>query len=199
MPEAALEPGPMHYWRSGIFGNYTGVGWEGLEIADSPPAGVALLPAVQEPLPTAAPGSFDARPSSPVAGRRLLSQEFEILARHGRELFAAAVPAGTRTSPASGQNARTLLRYAGPDAAPLVYADPEAAASSYSVQSWITDATDRLLRAAPAGYPPEIASTYLQLPSSLPQRVRDLARRVAGDAATPYDIGISHPFYAICK
>ena len=44
-----------------------------------------------------------------------------------------------------------------------------------------------LLRAAPASYPPDIAATYLQLPASLPQRVRDLTRRVVGDAATPFD------------
>ena len=110
-----------------------------------------------------------------VPGRYLLSQQVEIEARHGTELFAASIPVQV--------SAGAALQYAGPDETPLVYGG----VSSYSVQSWVTQATDVMLRSASNAYPPTIASTYLQLPASLPQRVRDLARRIAGDAATPFD------------
>jgi hypothetical protein len=44
-----------------------------------------------------------------------------------------------------------------------------------------------LLRSASGAYPSEIAGAYLQLPAALPQRVRDLARRVAADSTTAFD------------
>ncbi len=44
------------------------------------------------------------------------------------------------------------------------------------------------LRAAGADYPAWVTDRYLQLPDDLPTRVADEARRVAGDAGTPYDI-----------
>ena len=57
----------------------------------------------------------------------------------------------------------------------------------YSMVSSVSTATDDELRGAPTGYDGLLTDHYLQLPSSLPQRVRDLAAEVAGDAATPLD------------
>ncbi len=48
-------------------------------------------------------------------------------------------------------------------------------------------ATAQQLREAGTAYPAEIADRYLQLPSNLPDRVGEEARRVAGGGATPYD------------
>jgi hypothetical protein len=140
-----------------VFGQYTGVGWEGLGLRS-------------EPLPTLPAGTAETFP-----GRYLLAQQVQIEARHGTALFAASIPVQT--------GAGTALQYAGPDATPLV----SGSVSSYSVQSWAAAATDIMLRGASRAYPPEIASTYLQLPAGLPQRVRDLARRIAADAATSFD------------
>jgi transglutaminase-like putative cysteine protease len=170
-----LESGLVHYWRSNMFGKYTGTGWEGVEIVETAPAGALLLPVIKGPLPTLSGGVQSTAPS-PVVGRYWLSQEFEIVARHGEALFAASVPSGV-------EGAHIL--YAGPDSTPLVYGS--GVASKYAVQSWAPQATDVMLRAASGAYPAEIASLYLQLPLNLPQRVRDLARRVVGEAATPFD------------
>lgn len=178
MPPELIDSGPIHYWRSNVFGKYNGTGWEGVEISETAPAGARLLPVVQEPLPTPS-GGVQGTASGPVAGRYRLSQEFEIVARHGNSLFAASIPSW-------GIGARIM--YAGPDGTPLVYGGEHV--SKYTVQSWVTQASDVMLRAAPAAYPAEIAALYLQLPLSLPQRVRDLARRVVGDAATPFDKAI---------
>ena len=57
----------------------------------------------------------------------------------------------------------------------------------YQVTSAISLAGPEQLRAASSDYPAWVSERYLQLPPALPQRVRDLASRVAGGAATPYD------------
>ncbi len=48
-------------------------------------------------------------------------------------------------------------------------------------------ATEGQLRGAGTAYPDWVNERYLQLPKSLPSRVRDESARVAGSAATPYD------------
>jgi transglutaminase-like putative cysteine protease len=169
-PIENIGPGPIHYWRSAVFGNYTGTGWENLDMHNAPGTPGATSDA-QPPPPTGIEGKGEGI----VPGRYLLAQEVQIVGRHGATLFAASIPVET--------SAGTALQYAGPDGTPLVYGS----VSSYRVQSWVTETTDVMLRAASSVYPPEIAGTYLQLPASLPQRVRDLARRIVADAATPYD------------
>src|SRR5712664_2998410 len=46
------------------------------------------------------------------------------------------------------------------------------------------------LRAAPADYSQEIAETYLQLPPRLDPRIPELAREIAKNAKTPFDIAL---------
>ncbi len=60
---------------------------------------------------------------------------------------------------------------------------------SYQVVSSISRAPIDLLRSAGTTYPATIRDRYLQLPDTLPQRVRDLARKIVADAdaTNPYD------------
>jgi transglutaminase-like putative cysteine protease len=170
MPTGAQPPpGPAHYWRANIFGRYTGKGWEAE--AFDPQPGTVELPAP----PSGSEALVSGQKPPAIPGHYLLNQSFDIPAHHGPDLFAASQPAA-----ASGGAA---LRYAGPDATPLVFGGT----SHYTVQSWVTQVTDVTLRAAPTRYPADISTAYLQLPTSLPQRVRDLTHRVVGDAATPFD------------
>jgi transglutaminase-like putative cysteine protease len=62
--------------------------------------------------------------------------------------------------------------------------------STYDVTSWATDVAIDQLRSDSTDYPADVQATYLQLPASLPQRVRDLAERIVGSAHTPYDKAI---------
>ena len=164
MPAGSLESGPVHYWRSAVFGKYNGFGWEGLDLTDTPAA-----PPVENGLT--------------LPGRTLLTQDFEIVARHGTELFAANQPVAAAESNSLASPA-VRLRYVTPDGTPLVFGQ----VSTYTIQSQVANqATDVALRVIPANYPAGIAAIYLQLPLALPQRVRDLARRVVGDGATPFD------------
>jgi len=58
---------------------------------------------------------------------------------------------------------------------------------SYTVSSYVSVADKAALRRASNTYPDYIRQKYLQLPSTLPQRVRDLAHKVAGEQTDPYD------------
>ncbi len=57
----------------------------------------------------------------------------------------------------------------------------------YSMRSFVSRASIAELKEAPTDYAGTITSQYLQLPSSLPQRVRDLAAEVTEGAETPMD------------
>ena len=62
-----------------------------------------------------------------------------------------------------------------------------ASAEHYTVTSYVSVADKAALRRASSTYPDYIRQKYLQLPSTLPQRVRDLAHKVAGEQGDPYD------------
>ncbi|HET8569764.1 MAG TPA: transglutaminase domain-containing protein [Candidatus Limnocylindria bacterium] len=57
----------------------------------------------------------------------------------------------------------------------------------YVVTSYVSTADKATLRKAGTSYPAYVKQKYLQIPSTLPQRVRDKARQVAGNAQNPYD------------
>ena len=58
----------------------------------------------------------------------------------------------------------------------------------YTAVSQISQATPAMLReTAVASIPPAILARYTALPGTVPQRVHDLAREIAGEQANPYD------------
>ena len=61
------------------------------------------------------------------------------------------------------------------------------AAGSYTVLSLVSVADKGSLRRASAPIPESVRRSYLQIPSTLPQRVRDLAREVTASATNAYD------------
>jgi transglutaminase-like putative cysteine protease len=115
-------------------------------------------------------------PAEPLPGSYALKQTYEILAAHTTDLFAVAEPVTA--------GAYTALHYTAPDNSALLVGD----VSNYQVTSWADDFTLTRLRAAGTDYPAAITNAYLQLPGSVPPRVRQLAKNIAGDAATPYDM-----------
>ena len=62
------------------------------------------------------------------------------------------------------------------------------ASEKYTVTSFVSVNDKAVLRRAATVYPDYIRKLYLQLPSTLPQRVRDLAHKVAGSEPDPYDM-----------
>lgn len=148
-----------HYWRNSIFSTYTGQGWQVGPLSD---------PSGHEPQAELA--------AEPPPGRYALKQTYEIQADHTTNLFAAAEPV------TAGQY--TALHYTTPDNSALLVGD----VSNYQVTSWVADFTVAQLRSAGTLYPAAITTAYLQLPQSLPRRVRQLAKNIVGDAQTPYDM-----------
>lgn len=57
----------------------------------------------------------------------------------------------------------------------------------YTVSASISSATSAELSEAGTDYPPQVTDYYLQLPRSLPERVRRLSERVTREAKSPYD------------
>jgi transglutaminase-like putative cysteine protease len=114
--------------------------------------------------------------AEPPPGRYALKQTYQILASHTTDLFAVAEPV------TAGQY--TSLHYTAPDNSSLL----QGSLSNYEVTSWAADYTLSQMRKAGTDYPPAIVAAYLQLPGSLPQRVRQLAKNIVGDATVPYDM-----------
>lgn len=109
-------------------------------------------------------------------GRYSLHQRFEMEALHDEDLFAVNMPIS-----ATGE---ATLRFLAPDGSPVLVS--RATTSIYEVVSWATDLNADQLNAASTEYPETIRAVYLQVPETLPQRVRDLARQITSGAATPY-------------
>ncbi len=62
---------------------------------------------------------------------------------------------------------------------------------TYSVRSALSSTTASALRAAGTEYPEWIQDRYLQLPSTVTQRTRDLAEQIARSFNNPYDITVA--------
>ncbi len=146
---------PTHYWRSDIYGFYTGRGWDPIPLGE--------VVSQQSELP-----------KSPPAGRYFLRQTFQLEARHTEALFSVNDPVQT--------GEKVSLRALQGDSSKLL----EGKVSQYQVISAATRVSSNQLAKAPTGYAPEIRSVYLQLPDSLPDRVRVLANRIVAGAADPY-------------
>ena len=115
-------------------------------------------------------------PEAGAPSHTTLQQHFEIVALHGQAQFAANRPISATSA------AEVVVDPADSDTALL--AGP---ASTYSVTSWVTQASQSGLRADGTDYPAAIRAAYLQLPVSLPSRVASLAAEIANGAANPYD------------
>ncbi len=70
---------------------------------------------------------------------------------------------------------------------------------TYTVVSSISVADEDSLRQASTYYTPWLASTYLQLPDTLPERVRTLAKTITAKATNPYDRAVAIETYLRAK
>lgn len=147
-----------HFWRAITYDFYTGNGWRVTE------------------------NDRVDRVSVPPAGRERFDATFSIKVPQNGIIFAAnepvrvSVPAQFVTG--ADRSYSTGVRAARADDANR----------TYTVTSFVSTTDKALLRRAPTVYPEYIRQKYLQLPSSLPSRVGDLAKQVAGTEPDPYDM-----------
>jgi transglutaminase-like putative cysteine protease len=113
-------------------------------------------------------------PETPPMGHYYLQQHFQMIARHSAVLFSVNAPVQTD----SGAVMRKTL--AGDSQV------VEGTVDDYQVLSAATRVSANQLAEAQVDYPQEIRRIYLQLPDTLPERVRQLAQRVTAGADNPY-------------
>ena len=158
------------YWRARTYTNYTGTGWDTLEEAEW----VDVL---------------DAEPST--GEKRVASQYFFRVRAATDTLFSGGLPVRFDRA------AEALIAPDAPeDVLQVRYGEgreffPTRTNLRYLSVASESFATPGDLRDAPAEYPDAVAETYLQLPLTLPERVYELARIVAGGEENPYDQAIA--------
>ena len=108
-------------------------------------------------------------------GRYALTQQYQIVSLQDNHLFAAGQPIASKD----------VALHAAPEDATAIL--PRGRIPQYEITSWAPKVSAQELDADSAAYPPEISARYLQLPDSVPQRVKDLAARLTQGAASPYD------------
>ena len=146
-----------HFWRAVTYDFYTGAGWRTTE-----------TDRVEKVTP-------------PTLERDKMDATFEIIVPHANLLFGANEPTKvnvpyqfqTGDDRAYSTSVRAVNR--------------NQAQGTYTTTSLVSKATKDELRKATTAYPATIKAKYLQLPSSIPDRVKDLAVRIASGKATAYD------------
>lgn len=145
------------FWRAVTYDFYTGAGWKTTETDKADKVAPSY------------------------GGREKVDFIFDVKVSHGNLLFSANeaskanVPYQFQTG--EDRNYSTSLRAV----------NRHQAVGPYQVTSFVSIADKAALRKSALSYPAYIKQKYLQLPSSLPQRVRDKARQVAADRPTAYD------------
>ena len=119
-------------------------------------------------------------PGNVPPGRKALIQEFVLQENFGTRLFAANEPVQPLSDGIS-------LQYMYPDGSGIIFGNLR----RYQIISWVPDVNEEILRNDQGSIPLEIRNVYLQLPESLPERVRTLADRLAGEQTTAYDISVA--------
>ncbi|MFT3894701.1 MAG: transglutaminase-like domain-containing protein [Anaerolineales bacterium] len=161
---------PRYYWRSVTYDTYVSSGWE--TSAAHPQAAQANTPLL--------PGLL--------SGYKLVHMDVDMVQPEGKlfwsgMLYSANVPLSVnwRFRPQSSLFA---------DRSVLLQADIFAATvntTRFKVDTYVPIVSAEEMRSASTEYPEDIARRYLILPSSVPDRVFDLAQQITKGIANPYD------------
>jgi len=164
------------YWRATVYDEYTSNGW-----LNNDKEMAYLYP-------------YDPEFVVPeFAMRRPITQTYTSYLPGRTQLFAAAQPVGldqptkARVSRVGGRLPGDRRRGELLNVSMIFARTPLESGASYTAVSALPAADENSLRTAGTDYPQWITARYLQLPDSLPQRVRDLAKEITRDKANPYD------------
>ncbi len=173
-----------HYWRATVYDEYDGSGWVNNDVE------LAYL------------DTYDPEFIIPqFEMRRLITQTYTSYVPGRTQLLAAAEPVAVNR-PIKVRNTQVLERSPVErryrellNVSMLIARSPLESDESYAVISAISTADEDSLRTAGTNYPDWVKARYLQLPVSLPQRVRDLAEQITRDATNPYDKALALEAY----
>lgn len=153
-----VDAGQGRFWRAIAYDFYTGQGWRTTEVDRT-----------------------DKVSSDKFQQRERFDATFAVQEPYGNRLFAANEPVKANV-PAQFLTGDDRSFSSGMRAL-----EQRAASETYTVTSYVSIADKGSLRRAPVTYPEAIKRSYLQIPSTLPQRVRELARKVVEGKDDPYD------------
>ncbi|TAH51043.1 MAG: hypothetical protein EYC68_12505 [Chloroflexota bacterium] len=159
------------YWRVIVFDEYNGVGW-GSSTTESANF-VASDPRIR---------------TMPMEKRRAVTQTVEIrlptdnLVVSASQPVQVSLPVTAKFLNSRGGGAESFL-----DLVSLRLQAPAELGMEYTVVSSVSAADEKSLRAASTQIPAFIRNHYLDLPASVPARVKNLAMEITADAPTNYD------------
>jgi transglutaminase-like putative cysteine protease len=177
VPVMDVQASDGRYWRAVVYDEYNGSGW-----TDNSAAVIAF------------PGGAGTPSPARYELRRPITQTFTIF-QAGTTVLLAASQVRWVSLPAQAD----AFLFAGPGTPPGGGSSQVAEISmlrslthlvggeSYSAVSDISYASVEVLRRAGTDYPPWVRQRYLQLPASLPARVREKAQEITAAADNPYD------------
>jgi len=151
-----VEAPSGHFWRAVTYDFYTGAGWRTTESDKADKISIATT------------------------DRETFQARFDIIVPHSNILFAANEPLKADVP---------YQFYTGADktySTSLHALNRSQAAGTYTVTSLVSVADKQTLRKVAPTYSDYIKSKYLQLPSTLPQRVKTLAHQVMDDLPNAY-------------
>ncbi|MBC7223487.1 MAG: transglutaminase domain-containing protein [Anaerolineae bacterium] len=165
----------IRYWRAMVYDQYTGRGWFLSEVQEGPAGPEA--PAYSLP---------------PFAMREVLSQTVTVYSPGNRLLIGAAQPLPVVSIPARAElyflpREGATAELPPPDLFALYSRTRLRTGDTYWIWSSVTAADAQSLRMASEEYPAWVAQRYLQLPETLPRRVRELAEEITAPHHNAYD------------
>jgi transglutaminase-like putative cysteine protease len=187
-PIIDVESSVGRYWRVMVYHEYTGTGWNNTD------TDTLLLDAGEQGL---AVPSFDLRRE--VTQTIILRQDLGpdgIIAAASQPLK-SQLPLRAVVSLVTQPNELSLSPHEVPsyvlpgDPSVLYSQQALQAGESYQVTSSMSIADEESLRDAGGGYPDWVVPRYLQLPESLPERVRLLAREITEGQTSAYDKAVA--------
>jgi transglutaminase-like putative cysteine protease len=176
------------YWRVMVFHEYTGVGWNNTD------SDTILINQNEQIL---AVPEFELREefTQTITLQQDLGPEGMVVA--GGQPLRTSVPIRAVVSLVvleqdMIQDRKVSPSFATPGDPSVIYSrEALKAGQSYQVYSSFSMADAQSLREAGTDYPAWVIPRYLQLPTSLPARVRILAEQIAADELTPYDKAVA--------
>jgi transglutaminase-like putative cysteine protease len=178
------------YWRAVAFDKYSGLNWQNT-VGERARATLGV-PTAEQARSFVAPG--EPLIQAELRSRELITQTITLaqgrtdgLLMVGGQFASASVPVLIQHGLLLDSESRPLPNFTETSA---VVADvPLEETASYSISVYLSAVDERSLRDSGTGYPEWVTGSYLQLPDTLPARVREQARTIVeqSGATTPYD------------
>lgn len=186
------------YWRANAFDRYSGIGWENT-VAERARSAKNVLTAEDARTPVEAGVNL---PQIEVQGRTLITQTIQLsqprndgLVVMGGQLVSPGLPVLIQHGFVQGDNGAVVPNFE--ETSSIVSQLPLQASQIYTVTALMSNADVQSLRAVGTDYPAWVRESYLQLPDTVTDRTRALARKIVDDAqaTNPYDQALAIQTY----